>query len=67
MTSNYEYVQMKNSYLHGLPDLKYKNTVHERKLKLLQYWERNIIPRTIEHMYRYTDYKTPATQKWPLD
>lgn len=50
---------MKNTYLQGLPELKYLSTVHEKKLKLLQYWERNIIPRSLEHMTRYTEYKTP--------
>ena len=66
MVNDCEYVQMKNTYLQGLPELEYKSTVHEKKLKLLQYWERNIIPRTLEHMIRYTEYKTPALQEMVL-
>ena len=66
MVNDCEYVQMKNTYLQGLPELEYKSTVHEKKLKLLQYWERYIIPRTLEHMIRYTEYRTPALQEFVL-
>lgn len=61
------YVQMKSTYLQGLPELDYKSTVHEKKLKLLQYWERNIIPRALEHMIRYIpEYKDPGMQQFVL-
>ena len=30
---------------------------------MLQYWERYIFPRTVEHMIKYTDYKQPILQE----
>lgn len=66
VTNDCEFVQTKNSYLQGLPELKYKSIEHERKLKQLQYWTRNIFPRTVEHMTRYTEYRTPMLQEMVL-
>lgn len=47
-----------NSYLHGLPEFDEGTSEKvEEKLKLLAYWEKHIIPRTIEHIIRYNIYE----------
>ena len=43
-----EYFQVQNSYLSGLPELVPLSIKSEANLKLLHYWERNIIPGTLE-------------------
>jgi hypothetical protein len=48
-----EYVQNQNSYLSGLPLPDTSGTAQVRLLKQLQYWERYIIPKTVDHMIRY--------------
>lgn len=58
-----EYVQQKNTYLVGLPELENKSNQHSSKLNLLQYWERHIFPRTVEHLIKYTEYKLPIQQE----
>lgn len=43
-----EFVQPLSSYLKGLPDLIPKKNQHEAALKMLAYWEKNIIPKIVE-------------------
>lgn len=44
---NNDYAQIKNSYLTGLPEATVQQTKSEANLKLLYYWEKNIIPQIL--------------------
>ena len=51
-----EFVQPLSSYLKGLPEPVIKRNQSEACLKLLAYWEKNIIPKIVEFVR--TTYKS---------
>ena len=55
-----DYVQPRSSYLSGLPEPTIKKNQKEAALKLLFYWEKNVLPTTREFV-------RSTFQKWEMN